>query len=362
MFLTPGSEPELLCGPILAREITEQKNGGVKMRRVKTKIFFEGDVKGRLDFPPAIKAMESAFAAYSEGRAVMPGVINLDLPQFQGEVHVKGAYMEGDDYYVIKVASGFYQNPKLGLPVGNGLMLIFKAQTGELEAVILDNGHLTEMRTAAAGAVAAKYLAKDNISKVAVIGSGTQARYQLMALAEVRGFKKVFVWSRHPENVSWYIEEMGRILPGVEFFAASSPKEAVCQADLVITATPSREPIIRAEWLKPGVHITAMGSDGHDKQELFPEVLARADKIFCDSIAQCRRLGEVHHALEAGVIDQKKISGEIGEIILGRKIGRQFSREITVADLTGLGVQDAAIAGVFLQLAEEARLTGLILN
>jgi len=318
------------------------------------RLYLEPEIKKLVNLQAAIEAVESSFAAYSSGQAVLPGVINLDLPEFQGEVHIKAAYIKGEEYYVIKVASGFYQNPGLGLPVGNGLVLVFLAKTGELVAILLDNGYLTELRTAAAGAVAAKYLSKEKIEKVAVVGSGVQARFQLQALAEVRNFKEVSVWSRNPENVRKYIEDMKNAFPSVEFKPAASAEEAIKEADLVITATPSRRPIVRAEWLKPGVHITAMGSDGPGKQELFPEVLARADRLFCDSLAQCKRLGEVHHALEAGLIEESKISGEIGEIILGLKPGRQSDGEISVADLTGLGVQDAVVAGLFLRLAEQA--------
>ncbi|HAR36453.1 MAG TPA: ornithine cyclodeaminase family protein [Acidobacteria bacterium] len=318
------------------------------------KLYLEPEIKKLVNLQAAIEAVESSFAAYSSGQAVLPGVINLDLPEFEGEVHVKAAYIQGEEYYVIKVASGFYQNPGLGLPVGNGLMLVFRAKTGELAAILLDKGYLTELRTAAAGAVAARYLSKEKIEKVAVIGSGVQARFQLQALAEVRNFKEVAVWSRNPENIRKYVEDMKNAFPAVEFRPAASAEEAVKGADLVITATPSRQPIVRAEWLSPGVHITAMGSDGPDKQELFPEVLARADRLFCDSLAQCKRLGEVHQALEAGLIEESKISGEIGEIILGLKPGRQSDGEISVADLTGLGVQDAAIASLFLSRVRQS--------
>ncbi|MGQ9801340.1 MAG: ornithine cyclodeaminase family protein [Candidatus Saccharicenans sp.] len=326
------------------------------------RIYREPEIKELVNLSASIEAVESSFAAYSSGQAVLPGVINLDLPQFQGEVHVKAAYIKGEEYYVIKVASGFYQNPELGLPVGNGLMLVFKAETGELAAILLDNGYLTELRTAAAGAVAAKYLAKKQIDQVAVIGSGVQARFQLKALAEVRSFEEVRVWSRNQENVRKYIVEMEKTFPAVEFKAVFSAEEAVRGADLIITATASRQPVVRAEWLKPGVHITAMGSDGPEKRELYPEVLAMADMVYCDSVAQGQRLGEVHHGLESGAITLDKVSGEIGEVILGRKPGRLSEDEITVADLTGLGVQDAAVAGLFLRLARNAVFAGHTFN
>ena len=312
--------------------------------------YFEPEIRNSISLKDAIPAIEQSLAAYSSGLAILPGVINLDLPELEGEVHVKAAYLAGHDHYVIKVASGFYKNPLHGLPAGDGLMLVYKARTGELEAILFDRGYLTDLRTAAAGAVAAKYLAKADINRVSMIGSGVQARLQLQSLAEVRSFSEVFVWSRQPENVEQYVKDMVAVFPRVKFYPSPTPEEAVKEADLIITATPSRRPLIKAEWLKAGVHITAMGSDGPDKQELYPEVLARADFIFCDSISQCRLLGEVHHALQAGVIPEDKISGEIGELILGRKTGRRSVEDITVADLTGLGVEDAAIAGLFLRL------------
>ena len=315
--------------------------------------YFDSEIRNSISLKEAIPAIEESLAAYSSGRAILPGVINLDLSEFEGEVHVKAAYLLGDDYYVIKVASGFYKNPLHGLPAGDGLMLVYKARTGELAAILFDRGYLTDLRTAAAGAVAAKYLARADLRHVAVIGSGVQARLQLLALAEVRAFSEVSVWSRQPENVEQYVNDMTEVFPEVKFHPFPSPEEAVREADLIITATASRQPLVKAEWLKPGVQITAMGSDGPEKQELYPEVLARADFVFCDSIDQCRRLGEVHHALQAGVISEDKISGEIGELVLGRKVGRRSAEDITVADLTGLGVQDAAIAGLFLSLAGE---------
>ncbi|PMP95585.1 MAG: hypothetical protein C0168_05390 [Candidatus Aminicenantes bacterium] len=216
---------------------------------METKLYFEPQIKKMVSIQGAITAVENCLAAYSSGRAVLPGVINLDLPAFQGEVHVKAAYIEGDEHYVVKVASGFYQNPWKGLPVGNGLMLVFRAATGEIEAILLDNGYLTELRTAAAGAVAAKYLARDNMKKVAVIGSGVQARFQLQALAIVRKFELVKVWSRHPENVRRYVEEMSQELPWCKLQAAWSAEEAVRETEVIITATcPGR---VAFAWCPP---------------------------------------------------------------------------------------------------------------
>jgi ornithine cyclodeaminase len=313
------------------------------------------EIKELLSLEETIAAVEKSFAAFNSGKAILPGVINLDIPENQGEVHVKAAYMSGEDNYVIKIASGFYLNPARGLPVGDGLMLVFSATTGSLEALLFDRGYITEMRTAAAGAVAAKYLSRKKINRVAMIGSGAQARFQLRALAVVRSFEKVAVCSRQPENINRYIQEMKALFPQIQFMAAASAEEAIKGADVVITATPSRQPIVRAEWLAKGVHITAMGSDGPDKQELFPEVLQKADLLYADSIKQATSLGEIHHGLKTGLIDERKINGEIGEIILGLKPGRTSEKQITVADLTGLGVQDAATSSLVLS---KARATG----
>ncbi len=309
------------------------------------RILREPEIRGLLDLDETIDAVAQAYASCAEGKVVLPSVINLDLDAYRGEVHVKSAYIQDRPHYVIKIASGFYDNPSLGLPTGNGMMLVFEARTGRLQGLLLDNGYITEVRTGAAGAVAARYLAKERVRKVGMIGAGSQARYQLRALMRVRRPEEVWVWSLDEDFVAPYIQEMSAAFP-LRFHKAASPEEAVDRADLVITVTPSRSPIVRAAWLRPGMHITAVGSDGPDKQELEARALGRADLLFCDSISQCRRLGETHHGLEEMVLDESDISGELGELVLGRKPGRTRDDQITIADLTGLGAQDAAAAGL----------------
>ena len=315
------------------------------------RILRQPEIYELLSFAEAIAAVEKSFADYSSGRAVVPGVINLDLEERRAEIHVKSAYIRGTASYVIKIASGFYMNPSLGLSAGNGMILLFAAETGLLQCLLFDGGFITEMRTAAAGAVAAGHLAKKSAAIVALIGAGSQARYQLKALLEVRAPEEVRVWSRTSARVRAYVEEMAPLLPGVKLLPAHSREEAVRGSDLVITATPSRTALVKAEWLGPGVHITAVGSDGPEKQELDPGILKLADLVYCDSIVQCAKLGEVHHALEAKAINRDGISGELGDLILGRKPGRQNDRQISVADLTGLGVQDAAAANLVYEKA-----------
>jgi ornithine cyclodeaminase len=234
------------------------------------------------------------------------------------------------------------------------MVVVFDARTGAPAAFLMDNGYITDLRTAAAGAVAAKHLAKGSIERVAVIGSGAQARLQPALLARVRSYRDVRVWGRNPVRAGACAEDLGRrgdLPAGAAVHVAPSARAAVEGVDLVITATASREPIVRAEWLAPGALVIAVGSDGADKQELEVEVMKRADRIVADSLPQCLRLGEIHHAVERGAIRKEKVDAELGEITSGRKPGRRADSEIIVCDLTGVGVQDVAAASVVLERA-----------
>ncbi len=291
----------------------------------------------------ALEAMETAFLALAEGRVRQPPPLGLEIPERHGEVHVKGAYIEGEPVFAIKVASGFYDNAARGLPTGSGLVLVFDAVTGFPSALLQDNGYLTEMRTAAAGALATRLLAPESLNRVAVVGTGVQARYQIRAIAGVRRWRETVAWSRSPAHAAAYCEEMERSTGGL-FRAARSAREAVEGADLVITVTPARQPVLEASWLSPHATVVAVGSDGPEKQELAVDVLARADRVVADHRDQCRRLGEIHHAVEAGVLDLGSVD-ELGAVLARQRPGRQGD-ELIVCDLTGVGVQDAAIAGV----------------
>ncbi len=246
-------------------------------------------------------------------------------------------------YVAVKVASGFYDNPKRGLPTGAGLMMLFDAATGFPAALLLDNGYLTDVRTGAAGAVAAEALAPADITTVGVIGSGIQARQQVICLRQVRRFSRVVAWSIDPPGLADYVSEMRATL-GVEVIAASGPEAVVRAADLLVTTTPSRVPIVRAEWLHAGQHVTAVGSDGPGKQELEAAVLGACDLVVVDRLSQCRRLGELQHALAAGVMTEDRVHAELGQVVAGVKPGRTRADQLTVVDLTGVGFQDTAIA------------------
>lgn len=312
----------------------------------------ESEIRGAITLPEAIQSMEEAFAAYSRKEAIVPPVMHLDVPKRAGEVHVKSAHVLSAPDYVIKIAAGFYDNKKDGLPIGSGMMLVFSAQTGFPEAILMDNAYLTDLRTAAAGAVAAKYMALPEVEQVAVIGAGGQGRFQVQALACVRNFKRVLIYDHNTANIVRYLESMRDSLPS-EFRSVSSVEEAVRGSRIVITTTPSQEPYLRGEWLDPGTHITAMGSDGAHKQELHTDVLQRADRIIADSLSQCIRIGEIHHAIKEGLLREEDVDGELGDVVLGRIPGRAGSEEITLCDLTGVGVQDAFIASLALKKAKE---------
>jgi ornithine cyclodeaminase len=306
-------------------------------------IFDVTQIRQAVTMPQAIEAMESAFAIYSRKEATVPPVMHLDIPQHRGEVHMKCGYIHGAQYFVLKVASGFYDNKALNLPVSSGMMILFDARTGFPVAILNDECYLTELRTAAAGAVAARHLAQQKVEQVAVLGAGSQGRFQALALASVRQFSRLRIYDHHAANVERYLADMkGKLDAHVT--AADSVEEAVRGSQVVITATTSRQPLIQRDWVEPGTHITAMGSDDPTKQELQADVLARADVVVADSVSQCLRLGEIHHAVKAGMLREEEIDGELGDVIAGRIPGRTSNHQITVCDLTGVGVQDAAIA------------------
>ncbi len=306
-------------------------------------------IRGVLPDIDLVSAIEKGFAAYSDGRAVVGPVGELLFDDPPGDVHIKYGYIRGDDYYVIKIASGFYDNPKLGLPSSNGLMLVFRVSTGEPLALLADEGCLTDIRTAVAGAVAARYLAPKPVDRIGIIGSGTQARLQLLYLSEMTGCRKVAVWGPTPANVERYRGEMAG--QGFEIQVAESPGEVAAASNVIVTTTPSREALLDASDLRPGTHITAVGSDTPGKQELSSDVLGRADRVVADSLVQCVDRGEIGHAVRAGVLDRGNVV-ELGAIITSGTPVRSDPNEITVADLTGVAVQDIQIARAVYEAAQ----------
>ncbi|MFC7060920.1 cyclodeaminase [Halobacillus seohaensis] len=295
-----------------------------------------------------IAVIEAAFSNLSTKKVTMPPIMRIDVPENNGEVDIKSAYIEGLDTFAVKLSSGFFNNPQLGLPSANGMMILLSAITGEPKAIFADNGLLTDLRTAAAGTVASKYLSRKDSRVVGVIGTGSQARYQLESLVNIRPIDKVYVYGRTKENMVKYQKEMEEKL-GLAVELSKSAKNVVENSDIVVTTTPSTDPIIHADWLHSGIHITAMGSDAEHKQELDTKVLEKADLFVCDVLEQSLRLGELRTCANEKV---KEATVELGEITTGMKAGRLSDDQITVCDLTGTGVQDTAIARYAYQLME----------
>lgn len=291
----------------------------------------------------AVGCVESAFRALATEAVAMPPILRLDIPEYRGEVDVKTAYVPGVDGFAIKISPGFFDNPALGLPSVNGMMVLLSARTGLVEALLLDNGYLTDVRTAAAGAVAAKYLAREDSSVAAIFGAGVQAKLQLEALMLVRPIEDARIWARDRTKAEKSAGELAHRL-GIKVTAEPDSAKAVAGADIIVTTTPSTEPLILPEYLSPGQHLTAMGSDTEHKNEIAPAALRKATLYVADSARQTRRLGELHHAIEAGLFEPDAEVAELGAVIAGRTAGRSSAHDITIADLTGTGVQDTAIA------------------
>ena len=307
-----------------------------------------------------IPVIEDAFKNLARGKTTMPPILRLDIEKYHGESDVKAAYIEGLDSYAIKVASGFFNNPKLGLPSSNGLMILLDSQTGVLKSVLLDKGYLTDVRTAIAGAIAAKHLSNKGASNAGIIGAGIQAKMQLEALLLVRKIKSVNLWSRDSEKTKIFAENLKKTI-NININLCETPHEVVSLSEIVITTTPSKSPIIKSEWLKKGLHITAMGSDAEQKNELDPQIIKDCDLYIPDNQSQTSILGELHHAIKNGIISSEIEFNDLGKIILDPSLGRKNINDITIADLTGTGVQDTAIARHTFSISQEKRL-GLKIN
>lgn len=300
----------------------------------------------------AVDCVEQAFAALATKAVAMPPILRLDIPDFRGEVDVKTAYVPGFDGFAIKVSPGFFDNPKIGLPSLNGLMILLSAKTGLVDALLLDNGYLTDVRTAAAGAVAARHLSRQDACVATIFGAGMQARLQLAALLLVRPITAARIWARDHAKAQKLATDVARD-HGIEVAAIGDPREAVRGADTIVTTTPAEQPILMAEWLEPGQHLTAMGSDAEHKNEIDPAAFARATYV-ADRLSQTRILGELHHAIKTGAVTPDRQFAELGAVIAGKAVGRSSADEITFADLTGTGVQDTAIANLALARAKDA--------
>ncbi|MDG1859892.1 MAG: hypothetical protein P8I94_12350 [Emcibacteraceae bacterium] len=282
--------------------------------------------------------IEDGFVEYSAGKCTIPPVGELIMEK--GDIHIKYGCSNGGDYYVIKIASGFYSNNEIGLPTSNGMMLLFDQNTGMPAVILQDECMLTDVRTAVAGAISAKYLAPKNVKAIGIVGTGVQARMQLEYLKPVTDCKEVIVWGRSPEKLVEYKNEM--TAKGYNVSATMDIAELCANANLIVTTTPACEPLIIAGMVKPGTHITAMGSDTLEKIEIDSAILKMADLVVVDSIDQSETRGEIMWARKAGLITNADVM-ELGSVIANNS-GRVNDDQITISDLTGVAVQDLKIA------------------
>lgn len=308
------------------------------------------EVASLLTMPEYIAIVEQAFRAHAEGGSLEPALAHVD--GVGGEFHIKAGGLRGQrPYFAAKVNGGFFQNrARFGLPNIQGLIVLSRADNG-VPLAIMDSIEITIQRTGAATAVAAKYLARPGSRVCTVCGSGNQGRIQLRALAQVLGLKHVLVWSRDADRARDFAERMSGEL-GVDVRPIADLETAVAQSDVVVTCTPAKSPFIRSEWINPGTFVAAVGADSPDKQELDADLLATS-KVVADIRSQSATVGEMHHAIRAGLASVDSIYGELGEIIAGKLRGRASDDEIIVFDSTGTALQDVAAAAAVYERAVE---------
>ncbi|PKP34600.1 MAG: ornithine cyclodeaminase family protein [Bacteroidetes bacterium HGW-Bacteroidetes-17] len=304
------------------------------------KIIQEKEILSIVKKIDVVATMKEAFIAYSNGKAVIPSVGELLFEKPKGETHIIYGYIKDDDFFCIKIASGFYENTNLGISSSQGMMLLFSQKTGEPKAILLDGGHLTNIRTAAAGALAAKYFAPKTVKAIGIIGTGIQGRLQLQYLQNIKPCKKVWIWDLYPESAMQYKSELQDYF---DIQIATNPAEVAKHCNLIITTTPSESPLLHKADILSGTHITAVGSDTSEKQELSAQILHHADLVISDSITQSKTRGEIYQASKYQDFKENRIT-ELGTAIQDKNLCRTHNNQISVVDLTGVAVQDIMIA------------------
>lgn len=317
---------------------------------LKTLLLTKNEVKKLISISSVIDAVEDAYRAFSRGEVEQPGYMGLNLPAPRGEIDFKLGYLKSSEMISMKASSGgFRDNPsRHGVPNGMGTILLFDAQSCALVCV-MDGSLITGLRTGAAGAISVRLLARKDAKKVTSIGTGNQARMQIRAIREVMQIEEIHAWHSHPETLLKYKVDIESEF-NIPVTMAASKREAVEQADILVTTTRGKGALVETEWIKPGTHIVAIGADALGKQELEPEIFQNA-KIVTDSTIQCSQKGEIWHALNRGMISMNGIHAEIGEILMGTKAGRENAEEITIFDSTGMAAQDNTTANAIYQSA-----------
>lgn len=307
------------------------------------------EIRRLLTLDECIGAVEQAFRAYGEGRAVPPGVLSMHT--VGGGFHVKAGLLElGRSYFAAKVNGNFPENgSRFGLPTIQGVIVLCDAGNGTPLAV-MDSRDITSLRTAAATAVAVKFLAREDSRTATICGCGNQGRIQLKALLRVRHIQSVFAYDKDGEKALRFAREFASD-PKISVTPTEDLSAAVRQSDICVTCTPSRQPLLGVDDVSPGTFIAAVGADNPQKQELHPSLMA-GSKIVCDLLEQCAVMGDLHHALDAGAVALANVHAELGEVVAGKKRGRESLEEIIIFDSTGMALQDVAAAAVLYEKAE----------
>ena len=298
-------------------------------------------IKACLDIDAAVEAIEQGYIAYSEKRATVPPVGHLGFTDPEGDCHIKYGYIQGDDIFVIKVAYGFSGNQAAGLPGSTGMMIVCSSKSAQFKALLLDECYLTDIRTAIAGLITARLMAPQQITAIGILGTGVQARLQPELLKKCTSTRRVYVWGRSRDSADACAQDLQAA--GFNAESVESPEDIADKCNLIITATAARRPLLPADRIRPGTHITAVGADAPGKQELDPDIFKIADIIAVDSRSQCIDHGEVAQAVSRNLVTEKQLI-EMGHMLLRPKLGRSSQTQITVTDLTGVAVQDIQIA------------------
>ncbi len=307
------------------------------------------DVERLLPWDACISAVEEAFRLHAEGRSLQPGVLGVRAKD--GGFHIKAAGLALSRTYVAaKCNANFPDNPsRRGLPTIQGVIVLCDAEDGRLLAV-MDSIVVTIRRTAAATAVAARRLARSDSSTIAICGCGQQGRAHLRALVRVLPLRRARAFDRDPAVSAAFAREMAGEL-GIDVAAVPTASDATQPSDVCVTCTPARTPFLRLEDVRPGTFVAAVGADSESKQELFPDLLAAAT-VVCDVRAQCAEMGDLHHAIAAGVMTERAVPAELADLVSGRAPGRRTRDEITVFDSTGTALQDVAAAALVYERAQ----------
>lgn len=314
-----------------------------------------------IDMKDTIDEVRNVYKLKAQDKTVIWPLVNYEFLDENAAMDIRSGYVKGKQLHGLKMLNNYPDNIKKGLPPFNGLMMVFDSNTG-IPIGIMDASYVTCMRTGAAGAIGVDILAKKDAKNLMILGTGKQAAFQIAATLILRPkLEKVYLVNvLNYKNAEEFANNIGGILKNdfgleelkIEFIAVENVEDAVRDSDAIITVTPSRKPIIKKEWLKPGVHLSCIGSDMETKQEIESKIFEGA-KIYTDDKEQCVRVGEIEIPINEGIIRESDITGEIGELLKGDIVGRKNDEEVTVFDATGLYILDLVTAKVAIKRARE---------